>query len=68
MVREEYLVPGGGTDSGAPRPFQPTESDQGPSIQYLCGDCGIKLQLRRGEPIRCKECGCRVLYKERTKR
>ncbi len=37
-------------------------------MQYNCGDCGIKTSLRRSDPIRCKECGCRVLYKERTKR
>lgn len=26
------------------------------------------MQLKKGDPIRCKECGHRVLYKERTKR
>lgn len=36
--------------------------------QYLCGDCNSKVQLKKGDPIRCKECGHRVLYKERTKR
>ncbi|KAG7006692.1 anthranilate phosphoribosyltransferase [Physcia stellaris] len=40
----------------------------GPSTQYLCGDCNQKVQLKKGDPIRCKECGHRVLYKERTKR
>ena len=40
----------------------------GPSTQYLCGDCNAKVQLKKGDPIRCKECGHRVLYKERTKR
>ena len=39
-----------------------------PSTQYLCGDCNNKVQLKKGDPIRCKECGHRVLYKERTKR
>lgn len=39
-----------------------------PSINYLCGDCNAKVPLKRGDPIRCKECGHRVLYKERTKR
>jgi len=37
-------------------------------VQYLCGDCDTKVVLRVGEPIRCKECGYRVLYKERTNR
>lgn len=40
----------------------------GISTQYLCGDCNAKVQLKKGDPIRCKECGHRVLYKERTKR
>jgi DNA-directed RNA polymerase I, II, and III subunit RPABC4 len=26
------------------------------------------VTLKRGDPIRCKECGYRVLYKERTNR
>ena len=40
----------------------------GPLTQYLCGECAAKVQLKKGDPIRCKECGHRVLYKERTKR
>lgn len=40
----------------------------GPEMYYICGDCGVKLALRKSEPIRCQECGCRVLYKQRTKR
>jgi len=35
---------------------------------YICGDCGAKVPVRRGDAIRCKECGYRVLYKERTNR
>jgi DNA-directed RNA polymerase I, II, and III subunit RPABC4 len=42
--------------------------DGGPATQYLCGDCASKVELKKGDPIRCKECGHRVLYKERTKR
>jgi DNA-directed RNA polymerase I, II, and III subunit RPABC4 len=37
-------------------------------VHYLCGDCDNKVTLKRGDPIRCKECGYRVLYKERTNR
>lgn len=37
-------------------------------VHYLCGDCDAKVALKRGDPIRCKECGYRVLYKERTNR
>jgi len=37
-------------------------------VQYTCGDCASKVQLKRGDPIRCVNCGHRVLYKERTNR
>lgn len=37
-------------------------------VQYRCGDCNAKVVLRRGDLIRCKDCGFRVLYKERTNR
>lgn len=37
-------------------------------VHYLCGDCDNKVTLKRGDPIRCKECGYRVLYKQRTNR
>lgn len=75
MSREAYQVPtaaGGSGSSAAPgngtnfsRAIDPTE---GATIHYICGDCGTKFPLRRNDTIRCKECGCRVLYKERTKR
>ncbi|KAI5293638.1 DNA-directed RNA polymerase core subunit rpc10 [Ascosphaera acerosa] len=35
---------------------------------YICGECSARIQLRRSDAIRCKECGHRVLYKERTPR
>jgi DNA-directed RNA polymerase I, II, and III subunit RPABC4 len=41
---------------------------EGPVINYLCGDCNSKVTLKKGDPIRCRDCGHRVLYKERTKR
>ncbi len=67
MSREAYQVP-----TAVPTPgresFQTCISVEGPSINYLCGDCNAKVPLKRGDPIRCKECGHRVLYKERTKR
>ncbi|KAI0139900.1 hypothetical protein F4776DRAFT_662040 [Hypoxylon sp. NC0597] len=79
--RESYQIPTSGAQSsnaGASGAASGTRSnvfdsmdaadDLGTSVQYICGDCGTKCPLRRGDPIRCKECGCRVLYKERTKR
>ncbi|KAF2461125.1 hypothetical protein BDY21DRAFT_361118 [Lineolata rhizophorae] len=42
--------------------------DTSRAVQYACGDCDARVLLRRGDVIRCKECGHRVLYKERTNR
>jgi DNA-directed RNA polymerase I, II, and III subunit RPABC4 len=38
------------------------------SMQYICGDYAVKMTLLKDDPIRCKECGGRALYKKRTKR
>ncbi|KDN50053.1 hypothetical protein RSAG8_01390, partial [Rhizoctonia solani AG-8 WAC10335] len=37
-------------------------------MDYLCADCGVKNEIRPREPIRCKECGHRIMYKKRTTR
>ncbi|KAH9809648.1 hypothetical protein DFH28DRAFT_988073 [Melampsora americana] len=37
-------------------------------ITYLCSDCGRDNIIKPREPIRCQECGCRVMYKKRIKR
>jgi DNA-directed RNA polymerase I, II, and III subunit RPABC4 len=68
MSREAYQVPSfsaGGPTAGAG--FQPA-SDEILQVTYLCGECSARVQMKRNDPIRCKECGHRVLYKERTKR
>ena len=31
-------------------------------------DCGAKNEIKPREPIRCKECGHRIMYKKRTNR
>jgi DNA-directed RNA polymerase I, II, and III subunit RPABC4 len=70
MSREAYQVPTTGLASGRDA-FQAggiAGEGAGPLSNYLCGDCNSKVQLKKGDPIRCKECGHRVLYKERTKR
>lgn len=71
MSREAYQIPtsqgnapGAGGAGGVTRTFDL----EGATINYICGDCGFKFALRRSDTIRCKECGCRILYKERTKR
>ncbi|PLW17398.1 hypothetical protein PCANC_00870 [Puccinia coronata f. sp. avenae] len=37
-------------------------------ITYLCADCGKDNPIKPREPIRCQECGCRIMYKKRIKR
>ena len=79
MSREQFNpaenVTGAGSNQGyagaSTGGFQVTGSyveDNTKPVQYMCGDCDQKVSLKRGDPIRCKECGYRVLYKERTNR
>lgn len=67
MSREAYQVP-----TQAPNAFRTNDQSalagDFPTTNYLCGDCNSKVPLKKGDPVRCKECGHRVLYKERTKR
>ncbi|KAF9452046.1 hypothetical protein P691DRAFT_805856 [Macrolepiota fuliginosa MF-IS2] len=37
-------------------------------MEYICADCGAKNEIKSREPIRCRECGHRIMYKKRTKR
>ncbi|MCJ1356518.1 MAG: DNA-directed RNA polymerase core subunit rpc10 [Icmadophila ericetorum] len=70
MSHEAYRAPTTAGAGAAGTTYGSTSAiDQiGPVTQYLCGECNAKVQLRKGDAIRCKECGHRVLYKERTKR
>ncbi|KAJ5221732.1 hypothetical protein PENSTE_c007G06515 [Penicillium steckii] len=69
MSREAYQVPsmGGQNAFGNDNGFSAMAVDS-PSVVYLCGECSARVPLKRGDQIRCKDCGHRVLYKERTKR
>ena len=59
--------PGGATPSanvsgsGAPIPLRT-------GVEYRCGDCSATQILKGGDPVRCRQCGFRILYKIRTKR
>ena len=68
MSREAYVAPTSTTFGIGATVAGGSTNDTGPSTQYQCGECASKVQLKKGDPIRCKECGHRVLYKERTKR
>ncbi|WFD49749.1 DNA-directed RNA polymerase core subunit rpc10 [Malassezia furfur] len=39
-----------------------------PPVEYICADCSATNDIRPREPIRCRECGHRIMYKKRTKR
>ncbi|GAA5868199.1 hypothetical protein JCM3774_000596 [Rhodotorula dairenensis] len=38
------------------------------AIEYSCADCAASNEIKAREPIRCRSCGCRVMYKKRIKR
>lgn len=62
--REAYQPPAAGS-SGVGRSYVPAPAG---TMFYLCAECGVKVGINKGEPIRCKECGHRILYKQRTTR
>ncbi|KPJ08716.1 DNA-directed RNA polymerases I, II, and III subunit RPABC4 [Papilio machaon] len=35
---------------------------------YVCGECHKENEIKPRDPIRCRECGYRIMYKKRTKR
>ncbi|RUS32571.1 DNA directed RNA polymerase [Jimgerdemannia flammicorona] len=55
--------------------LQPPNMNQQPAIRqppqqmtYICADCGSENQIKPREPIRCQDCGHRIMYKKRTRR
>ncbi|PSK45336.1 DNA-directed RNA polymerase I, II, and III subunit RPABC4 [Elsinoe australis] len=62
MSREAFQAPSipTGGQSSAFAPTQTTDfGDTSKPVAYLCGDCDTKVFLKRGDPIRCKECEMR---------
>ena len=49
-------------------PWIPPVAAPTAAVAYECGNCGAETTLRPKEPIRCQQCGHRVLYKKRAKR
>uniref|UniRef100_A0A8C7F6J7 DNA-directed RNA polymerases I, II, and III subunit RPABC4 n=1 Tax=Oncorhynchus kisutch TaxID=8019 RepID=A0A8C7F6J7_ONCKI len=37
-------------------------------IQMRPGQCHTENEIKARDPIRCRECGYRIIYKKRTKR
>ncbi|KAG5723584.1 hypothetical protein E4T56_gene18136 [Termitomyces sp. T112] len=54
----------GAGGQGGTMPFGTLKQD----MEYICADCGAKNEIKSREPIRCRECGHRIMYKKRTKR
>ncbi|XP_077298925.1 DNA-directed RNA polymerases I, II, and III subunit Rpb12 [Arctopsyche grandis] len=38
------------------------------AMVYVCGECHRENEIKPRDPIRCRECGYRIMYKKRTKR
>jgi DNA-directed RNA polymerase I, II, and III subunit RPABC4 len=38
------------------------------NMVYICGECHHENEIKPKDPIRCRECGYRIMYKKRTKR
>lgn len=57
-------TPGGALSSTAGGGVQPIMR----GVEYRCGDCGARNLIKGGDPVRCRQCGFRILYKTRTKR
>ncbi|KAJ7991981.1 hypothetical protein DPEC_G00289480 [Dallia pectoralis] len=67
MEDKEMLIATFLIDSGmdAQKDVQPPK--QQPMI-YICGECHTENEIKARDPIRCRECGYRIMYKKRTKR
>ncbi|PWN52487.1 hypothetical protein IE53DRAFT_367155 [Violaceomyces palustris] len=59
-----YQAPRTGAQGGPVGAF----SNRPPVMEYICAECSATNEIRPREPIRCRECGHRVMYKKRTKR
>nr|XP_012311254.1 DNA-directed RNA polymerases I, II, and III subunit RPABC4 isoform X1 [Aotus nancymaae] len=55
----------GGLTMDTQKDVQPPK--QQPMI-YICGECHTENEIKSRDPIRCRECGYRIMYKKRTKR
>ncbi|KAJ4474517.1 hypothetical protein C8R41DRAFT_775095 [Lentinula lateritia] len=61
-TNDDHLQATNSTNAGIP--MQVPRQD----MEYLCADCNAKNEIRAREPIRCRECGHRIMYKRRTRR
>ncbi|XP_057562784.1 DNA-directed RNA polymerases I, II, and III subunit RPABC4-like [Hippopotamus amphibius kiboko] len=44
------------------------QSSNQPQMINICRECLTENEIKSRYPIRCRECGCRTIYKKKTKR
>ena len=54
-------------DTSTQGPSQAASGQKQPMV-YICGECHHENEIKPKDPIRCRECGYRIMYKKRTKR
>lgn len=54
--------------SATPNPNMSDIPAKPSAMVYICGDCHHENEIKARDPIRCRECGHRIMYKKRTKR
>eukprot|EP00413_Alexandrium_margalefii_P041238 CAMPEP_0204588984 /NCGR_PEP_ID=MMETSP0661-20131031/48934_1 /ASSEMBLY_ACC=CAM_ASM_000606 /TAXON_ID=109239 /ORGANISM="Alexandrium margalefi, Strain AMGDE01CS-322" /LENGTH=73 /DNA_ID=CAMNT_0051598853 /DNA_START=73 /DNA_END=294 /DNA_ORIENTATION=+ len=37
-------------------------------VSYICGNCGLDVELKTNDAVRCRECGYRILFKKRARK
>lgn len=47
---------------------QPQGAGNPKAMIYICGECHFENEIKTRDPIRCRECGYRIMYKKRTRR
>lgn len=47
---------------------QPQGGGNPKAMIYICGECHFENEIKTRDPIRCRECGYRIMYKKRTRR
>ncbi|CAL1541977.1 unnamed protein product [Lymnaea stagnalis] len=52
-------------DQGKDNPLNPPRQQ---TMIYICGECHAENEIKARDPIRCRECGYRIMYKKRTRR
>eukprot|EP00420_Gonyaulax_spinifera_P025013 CAMPEP_0197893076 /NCGR_PEP_ID=MMETSP1439-20131203/32547_1 /TAXON_ID=66791 /ORGANISM="Gonyaulax spinifera, Strain CCMP409" /LENGTH=70 /DNA_ID=CAMNT_0043513325 /DNA_START=100 /DNA_END=312 /DNA_ORIENTATION=- len=48
-----------------------SEQPQAPAIAivtYICGNCGLDVEMKTNDTVRCRECGYRILFKKRARK